>query len=99
MILNKRPLTLAEAKSYVKASDKKSPVEDYFKSFVKITKDKADKLSEEIRALNNPKIREETLVKVADFLPRDSEDINKIFIEATLNEEETNVILEIVKKY
>lgn len=99
MILNKQPLTLAEARTYLKPSETKRPIDDYFKAFTKLTKDKADKLMEEIKALNNPKLNEDAIVKIADVVPKDSEDVNKIVTEATLTEEETNAILEITKKY
>jgi len=99
MILNRRPLSIAEVKSYVKEMDNNKQVSDYLKNFSSLSKDKAEKLAEEIRALNNPKIKEENVVKIADFLPKDLEDISKIFTEVSLSEEEANTILEIVKKY
>ena len=79
MILNKKPLTLSEAKVYAKPSEEKRQVDEYFKIFAKLSREKAEKLGEEIAKLNNPKIREENIVKIVDFLPKDSEDINKIF--------------------
>ena len=98
MIISKTPLTLAEVKEYTKDLD--NPViHDYLKSFAKISKADALKCSEEIKALNNPKIKEEIVMKIVDFLPKDSEDLNKIFLDVALSEEETNSILEIVKKY
>jgi len=99
MILNRRPLSIAEVKSYVKEMDNNKQVSDYLKSFSSLSKDKAEKLAGEIRELNNPKIKEENIVKIVDFMPKDLEDINKIFTEVSLSEEEANTILEIVKKY
>jgi len=98
-ILNKTPLTIAEAKSYLKESEEKKPVDAYFKEFASLNLDKAKKLSEDIKALNNPKLKEEDIVKIVDFLPQDSEDLNKICLEVSLSEEEINKILELVKKY
>ena len=99
MIINRTPLTLAEVKSYIKDLDEKKTLSDYLKKFSELDTKKALKLKEEIQALNNPKIREENIVKIIDFLPRDSEDLNKIFLEVSLTEEEINALLEIVKKY
>lgn len=99
MILSKKPLTLAEAKEYTKDLDEAKPIHKYFKTFTKLTKDKAIKLREEIMALNNPKIKEEEAVKVADILPEDAEDVNKIFVEASLDEAEIKAVLDIVSKY
>ena len=99
MILSKKPLTLGEVAVLVPKAEEKRPIDDYLKAFVALSKEDALKLMEEVRALNNPKLKEENLVKIADFLPKDQEDINKILIEAGLNEAEANAILEITKKY
>ena len=98
MILSKKPLNLAEVKSLV-ASDDKKPINAYLKTFAKLSKDKTDKLIEEIRALNNLKLKEEHIMKIADFHPQDIEDMNKVLLEAGLDEAESNTILEILKKY
>ncbi|MDP1695691.1 MAG: hypothetical protein Q8L29_02140 [archaeon] len=98
MILNKKPLSLVEVKELRKEREEKKPIDEYLAKFAKISKDKAKKIAEEIRALNNPKINEEQIVKVVDLLPEDIEEVNKIFNEINLNEEEANAILQIVKK-
>ena len=99
MIINQKPVSLAEVKGYIKESDDKKVMSDYIKKFNKLTKDKADKLIEEVRALNNPKINEVGLIKIADFLPQDSEELNKLFSEVNLTEEEAGAILNIVRNY
>lgn len=99
MILNKKALTLAEVKEYVPKSDEKRPIDEYLTKFGKLNKQKAHQLADDIRAINNPKIREEDVVKVVDFLPQDASDVNKIFNEVSLSEEEIAKILETVKKY
>lgn len=98
MILNKTPVTLAEVKEYVKGTDNQV-MEDYIKAFSKLSKPDANKCAEEIKALNNPKVKDESVIKIVDFLPKDSEDLSKIFMDVTLSEEESNAILEIIKKY
>lgn len=97
MILNKKPLTLADVTDYVKDKEVSEPLANYLKEFGKVSKDKSDKLKEEIIALKNPKIREENIVKAIDFLPKDKEEINKIFLESGLTDEEANTILKIIK--
>lgn len=99
MILNKKPLNLAEVESYVKGMEDKKEMTDYLKKFVKLKRDKALALTDEIRGLNNPKIKEEDIVKLADLLPEDLESVNKIFTEVSLTEEEANAILEIIGRY
>ena len=90
---------MAEVKEVVVKLEERQALKDYMKKFTKLSKDKAEKLIEEVKALKNLKIKEENLVKLADFLPRDAEDLNKVFTEVNLNEEEINAILEITKKY
>ena len=97
MILSKKPLTLADVKEHVKKEEVKEEVLEYLKKFSKVSKEKSDEIRESIKKLNNPKIREEHIVRAVDFLPKDQEDVNKIFLDCGLNEEEARAILEITK--
>ena len=99
MILEKTPLTLVEVKEYIKDSGETNPTLDYLKKFIRLNKEKSKQLKEEIIKLNNSKIKEENIVKIIDFLPKGKEEVNKIFIETDLTEEETNEILQITQKY
>ncbi|MBU0760078.1 MAG: hypothetical protein KJ600_01500 [Nanoarchaeota archaeon] len=99
MIHTKTPLTLVEVKEIVSKLEEKQELKAYLKKFTKLSKDKAEKLKEELAGLNNLKMKEEHVVKIIDFLPMDAEDLNKIFIDVSLTEEEINAIVEIVKKY
>jgi DNA-directed RNA polymerase subunit F len=99
MILNKTPLTLAQVKAYASDLEENKVLADYLKAFTNLTKEKAESLASEIQALNNPKIKEDLVIKVVDFLPQDAEDANKIFLENSLSEEETQALLAVVKKY
>lgn len=99
IILNRNPVTLGEAKELANNLEGNESLSDYFKKFSKLSKADSLKLKAEILALNNMKIREEGAIKVADLIPETSEDVNKIFNDVNLNEEEVNSILSIVKKY
>ena len=98
MIISKKSLTFAEVKELMKNVENPQ-MQDYMKAFSKLSEDKAHSLIEEINALNNPKLKEEHIIKIADFLPRDAEDLSKIVLDVSLSEEEINAILNIVKKY
>ncbi len=98
MILNRQPLSLAEVKYYIKDSEEKKIV-DYLKKFSNLDSKKASKIVEEIKALVNLKIKDEHIVKIIDFLPQDVEDVNRIFFDVRLTEEEINAILNITKNY
>lgn len=99
IILDKKPLSISEVKSQVSNLEEKKALEDYLKRFGNLKKDKAEKLAEDLRGLNNPKIKEDDIVKVIDFLPTQSEEVNKIFTDVSLSEDESNKIIEIVGKY
>jgi len=94
-----KPLSLSEAKDMIEKLDEKKELEDYFKTFCKLGSSKAEKLRAEIEALNNVKFKEEYIVKVIDILPKDSEEVNKIFHDVSLEEGDINAILDIVKNY
>ena len=57
-ILQKTPVTLAEVQSIVKNLEEKKDLKEYLKKFVKLSKEKADALTKQIRDLNNPKIKD-----------------------------------------
>jgi len=102
MILDRTPLNLDELREIVKNlddSDKKEEIEKYLKKFLKTKSEKAKKIKEELEKLDLLKMKREHLVKIVDLLPEDALDLNKIFTDVGLNEDETNKILEIIKKY
>lgn len=98
MIKQTTSLSLAEAREYFGSAENPA-VQDYFKAFTKLSAKDAKKLAENLRKLNNLKIREHHIVKILDFLPKDSEDVNKIFTDVSLSEEEINAITKIVSEY
>lgn len=98
MIIQEQPIALASVSELVKTLESK-PIHDYLKKFSKLSKKESDKLLQDLANLNNSKLKQTDLVKIADFLPQDQEELNKILLESGLNEEESNAILEIVRKY
>ena len=68
------------------------------KKFLKTKQAQAKKIKEELEKLDLLKMKREHAVKIVDLLPEDASDLNKIFTDVSLNEDETNKILEIVKK-
>ena len=94
------PLSLEESKEIVEASEEKDKeVMGFFKKFIKINKGETRKMREELASLGIMKMKDEHIVKIVDLLPEDINDINKIFVDVSLDEDETNKILEVVKKY
>ena len=99
MILEMKPLHLAEVVELAGELEENKNLRDYLKKFKKLSKEKANALCEELRALDNLKLKEDLIVKIVDFLPKDAEGLNKIFIEVSLDEKEIQQVLEIVNKY
>jgi DNA-directed RNA polymerase subunit F len=98
MIMDMKPLNLAEVKELVGNNENKD-ILDYLKKFGKLKSEDAVKLSKDLRGLDNLKMKDEHIVKIVDFLPKDAEDLNKIFNDISLDEKESNEILEIIKNY
>ena len=45
------------------------------------------------------KIKLEYIVKIIDILPETAEELNKIFVDVSLDEDETKKILDTIKKF
>jgi DNA-directed RNA polymerase subunit F len=99
MIKEMQHLSLAEAQEILNAREEKEEIKKFIKKFIKLKIADAKKLREDLRALDMLKLKEEYIVKIIDLLPEDAADLNKIFVDTSLNEDETNKVLEIVKKY
>lgn len=98
MITKLEAVTLSEAAALSEDVENKN-LSDYFKKFSKLSKDKAIKMREELRALGYVKLNEATIVKLVDFMPKDAEEVHKIASDVSLDEKETNAIIDIVGKY
>lgn len=100
MIIERTPLNLNEMQEILKDipdSEKKDSMEVFLKKFLKTKPEQAKKIKDGLDKLDLLKIKREHLVKIIDMLPEDASDLNKIFTDVSLNEDETNKILEIVK--
>jgi len=100
MILDRQPLNLNETQEIledISDSDKKEETKIYLKKFLKTKPEKAKKIQEELEKADLLKLKREHIVKIIDLLPESASDLNKIFTDISLNEDETNKILEIVK--
>ncbi|MEM0465144.1 MAG: hypothetical protein QXW97_00385 [Candidatus Pacearchaeota archaeon] len=100
MIIDRTPISLNEVEEILKKipdGNKKEEMEIFLKKFLKTKNEQAKKIKEQLEKLDLIKIKQEHIVKIIDLLPSDAFDLNKIFIDVSLNEDETNKILEIVK--
>ncbi|HUW43346.1 MAG TPA: hypothetical protein VMV95_00040 [Bacillota bacterium] len=100
MIKNTTPLNMAEALEYIKKdSDSEVEIKKFIKKFVKLKIGDAKELGKKLENLDLMKIKPEHIVKIIDLLPEDSENLNKIFNDVSLNEDETKKILETIEEF
>ena len=98
-VMSMKPVPLASVGKHLPDVDAVQPIKDYLKQFAKLSEAKALELIEKIKDLKSIKLKETHFVKIADFLPRDAEDVHKICNDVSLDEQEVNSILNIVKEY
>jgi DNA-directed RNA polymerase subunit F len=98
MIKNNQPLSMAECLEYVKGKED-TEIVGFIKKFSELTIKDAKEIRGKIGELSLIKIRENHISKIIDVLPENAGDLNKIFEDISLDENETNKILEIIKKY
>ncbi len=100
MIKNDEPLSMAEAMNYAdKNSETGKEIIGFIKKFTKLKVAEAKELKKKLQELDLIKLNEKHIVKLVDFLPEDNEEVNKIVIDANLNEDETKKILDTIKEF
>ncbi|MBU2104168.1 MAG: hypothetical protein KKF67_00115 [Nanoarchaeota archaeon] len=97
MIKNNDLVSIAEIDEYLKNKDKEDKIIGFVKKFAKLDVKKAKELRKKLEAINMIKMKQEYIVKIIDFLPEDAEELNKIFQNVSLDEDETKKILETIK--
>jgi len=97
MIIKQDAVSMSEVKKMAKEDNPE--LEKFIKGFIKMKPETAEKMKQELESLGLIKMKPENIVKVIDLLPEDASDINKIFSEAGLDEDEIKKILEVVEKH
>jgi len=100
MIKSNKPLSIPEALEYVVKADKENTdVIGFMKKFAKLKKKEAEELKKKLLGLDLLKLREEHVIKIIDLIPENVDELNKIFIDVSLDEDETKKILETIKEF
>jgi DNA-directed RNA polymerase subunit F len=100
MIKNTEPLSMAEVVEYIKRSEEsETEIVGFIKKFNKLKAKEVKELRKEIEALEMMKIKPEYVIKIIDILPETVDELNKIFVDVSLEEDETKKILETIKKF
>ncbi len=103
MITETKALSISEMLELLESAEcdeeRKKTLKSFFKKLNKLSYKDAIKLREDIEKLDFLKVKSYHIAKIIDNLPQDASDLNKIFSEESLNEDETNKLLEIIKNY
>lgn len=100
MIRNTESLSMIESVDYLKKTeDKEKELAGFIKKFAKLKVKEAKELRKKMEELNLIKVRAESISKVIDIMPENIQDLNKIFVDVSLDEDESKKILEIVKEF
>ena len=100
MILERTPLNMNEVSELLRDipdNEKKDEINVFLKKFTKAKDPQAKKIKDDLEKMDLLKLKRENVIKIVDLMPVDASDINKIFTDVSLSEDETNKILEIVK--
>jgi len=89
---------MAEATEYV---DKTSGAEvlAFIKKFTGISAKDGKEMREKITSLGSIKIDERSVGKIIDLMPENKEELNKILVGISLEDDEIKSILDIVKEF
>jgi DNA-directed RNA polymerase subunit F len=99
MIIDQKPLSMAEALQYIKKDEsEETDVIGFIKKFTKTKKERAEALQKNLKELELMKMREEHIVKIIDLMPEDAGELNKIFVGVSLDDDEAQKILNTIKE-
>lgn len=100
MITNRESVSMSEAKEFLsKQNEKEAEINAFIEKFTDINSEQAKDMKEKLESLDMMKMKKENISKIIDMLPEDAEDLNKIFTDVSLDEDENKKILEIVKEF
>ncbi len=99
MIRKTTPLSMAESLEYIEKEKKDNPAKDFIKKFVKISAKDAKELRKKLEELKIVKLNDLTISKLIDVLPEKAEEVNKIFSEISLDENETKKVLDTINEF
>ena len=99
MILEKKALTLAEVTNLIGDSEKAVAMKDFIKKFSKMKLSDAEEMKKELVALDLIQLKDEHIVSLVNFVPKDSVELNKVLAGVSLNQEEVDKLLNVTSKY
>ncbi len=104
-VLEEAPITLAHLKEKLEALEKEEKLsfrgektKAYLEGFITLSGKEAQKLHEEVAALNIPRLKERHIVKVLDIMPKDLDSMKVLFSgdNITISDEDLKKILNVI---
>jgi len=100
MIIHSEPLSMVQAEEYInKQKDSGADVISFIGKFTKLKPKEANDLKKKLEDLKLIKLKKEHLVKIIDLMPENTETLNKIFVDISLDEDETKKILNTIREF
>lgn len=91
---------MTESVEYIEEQkDNEEDTKKFIKKFVKIKPGEGKKIREKLSGLGLLKIKQEYISKIIDIMPESQEDLNKIFIDLNLDEDESKRILDAIEEF
>jgi len=98
MIRESEPITLPEVSELARETEKEANIKKFVKKFAKADVKFAKQKKEELKNLGILKLKDYHIIKIIDFLPQESSDLNEILEGVSLDQDEINKILDVIKK-
>ena len=88
-----------ESIKYLDDGEKGKAIKGFLKKFVKLDPKKAGELRKKLEELDFMKVKESDISKVIEILPETKEELNKVFVDVGLDEDETKKLLDTIKEF
>ena len=100
MIKENNSLSIVEALEYTDSKNESEvKIKKFMGNFKKLDIKEAKNLREKIKGMELLKVRDSHISKIIDLVPENKEDLNKIFTEVGLDEDESKQILDAIEEF
>jgi DNA-directed RNA polymerase subunit F len=97
VVTEERPLMISEVHKLIKDSDKEEEIKTFLSKFGKIGLEKDLGLKKRLEELDILKLKDRHIVKIVDFKPDSIIELNKIVSDISLDSEESNNVLNVIR--
>lgn len=97
VVKEEKPLMISEVHNLIKDSEKAEEIKTFLGKFGEINLEKDLEMKNSLEGLNILKLKERHIVKIVDFKPESIIELNKIVSDVSLDSEEANNILNVIK--